>query len=238
MVVDPPPLEAAGFAAAYAHAYCGTLGGCCAGLGQQPASSCEATVASQVQADMDGATSAGAVYDGGGARRCVDALAALACPMLKTSVFLMPAECEQIFNDKPTAKGSPCSSRWQCADAPPAGGRCKLQKCVLEIPVDPGAACVPSMPSPNEYLACKFCESETGVCWALGELGEPCITGQNWGDTCVPGALCDRVHTKTCVKPKAVGEVCNSVEECEGLACKDGRCQSILWVPDGVCAPK
>lgn len=243
VVVDPPALEAAGFAAAYAHAYCSTFGGCCAGMGRAPASGCEPEIASKIQADVDGSTSAGAVFDSDAARRCIEALEATACLTVKTAWLVVPDACEQIFKHKPTATGSLCSSRWECADAPPAQGRCEPftakgdSKCVLSTQVDPGASCLPTMPAPNEYLSCRFCESETGICWALGELGEPCVTGQNWGDTCVPGALCDRVHTKTCVKPKAVGEACDSVEECEGLACEEGHCQPILWAPDAACTP-
>ena len=62
------------------------------------------------------------------------------------------------------------------------------------------------------------------------ELGEPCITGSTWVDTCAVGAVCDGTGTQRCVAPKPVGTECEAPEECEALACVDGRCREPLFV--------
>lgn len=103
-----------------------------------------------------------------------------------------------------------------------------------------GESCAPDPGTSEVYRGCAtplLCDPSTLTCRPLAELGEPCVTGTVYGDTCAAGAVCDRFGSKTCVEARAVGDVCDTQEQCEGINCKDGRCQSIGLVPDGVCAP-
>jgi hypothetical protein len=73
-----------------------------------------------------------------------------------------------------------------------------------------------------------LCDPNQKRCMPLAALGEACITGSSFGDTCEAGALCDRMGTKRCIEPKPVGADCESIEECEGLACIGGVCREPL----------
>lgn len=239
---SPATIDESHFAAAYAAAACRTFAPCCAVYGETPASDCEARQRDAIQANLARAVAVGAEYDSFAAARCVDDLGTVlaSCPTYKTATY--PESCSAIFTHKPTPAGAPCSSPWECADDGAIRRTCWTSVsgdtktwCGDAPALTAGERCVDAADDRCEWPL--LCDSTgSGTCRPLAQLGEPCLTGPSWGDTCAAGAVCDRLGSKTCVAAKKTGEACERLEECEGLRCGNGRCAPPVAPYEGLCS--
>src|SRR5688500_8458792 len=75
------------------------------------------------------------------------------------------------------------------------------------------------------------CDDQTERCVARAARGQRCLTGQQWGDTCELGSVCDRLDTERCIEPIGEGEPCEDGELCESGNCLDGVCRAPIDDP-------
>jgi hypothetical protein len=262
------PVAQDDFADAYAAAECSALAGCCTADGLLPGSACTSAVRAEIEVALDGATSAGAVYDPRTARACIDAIGAFfaACDV-KLGPVQLPTVCSQVFTNKTTPPGAPCTSKWQCADGPSAEGACISStsasgtippRCEQIVWLAEGADCRQSMPPPNTQRWCAaslVCNDELGgTCEKRTLLGEPCVAAVElgMGDDCAMGLVCDLFASKTCVPAKKAGDACTAIDQCQDFGCwasatagvgippgEVGTCQSLTsgWFPFACQAP-
>jgi hypothetical protein len=176
-----------------------------------------------------------ASFDSAAAAACLAALEKAPCHLQKEA-YAPVSSCQQVYAGT-RALGDACFTPWDCAANETQGGytSCALALgqvegvCVRRQRRAEGESCARE----KERVECNWpllCDEETEVCVKRPKLGEPCMTGASWGDTCAQGSVCDRMGTKRCVKPKPVGKPCETLEECEDLACVDGLCREPLDV--------
>jgi hypothetical protein len=190
----------------------------------------------------------GVRFDPAAAAACVAETARAACELEKAT-SAAPEACRHVYEGGRRAQGEPCLSNWECSpgDTPGAHGNCSVSLgkggvwqqgvCYEFRAAEEGEDCSPA--DSLNMVECKWpliCSPETNVCVQRPTLGQTCITGSAWGDTCGPGSVCDRQQSDRCVMPKAIGEVCSALEECESLACIGGRCRAPLFVAP-LCSP-
>jgi hypothetical protein len=178
----------------------------------------------------------GAEFNPAAAAACLALTKERGCSLLK-DVSARPDACRAVYAGGKRKPGERCRSEWDCAAQGPSGshGSCLWAQgesqgtCVSARTLQEGERCDSEVR--NELTSCDpalLCNDRSGLCVRRARLGETCLTGVIWGDTCESGAVCDRRGTKRCVKPKAVGEPCEALEECDGLACVAGTCREPL----------
>ena len=177
-----------------------------------------------------------AEFDAHAAATCLRQTRNAPCERAKESAS-SPKVCRQVFTRGTIKRGQACRSSWDCApsDEPDAFPYCDTT-CKLWYTLPEGADC---SPRENATVVCAsplLC-SDDEVCVRPAKLGESCLTGPQWGDTCAEGSVCDRNGTKRCVKPTPVGKPCTELEDCEWLACIDGLCRDPLSVVT-ICEPQ
>jgi hypothetical protein len=189
--------------------------------------------------------SSGARFDADAARACIAGLQQVECSLLKTRPS-GPAACTDVYSRGHVALGELCTTPWECAEHPDGDAQCAgttvgengiSRHCVLVEIVGEGARCVSAADDGHTTFDCAptlLCDFEgSGTCVRRGELGEPCLVGSLWGDTCAVGSVCDRSGSQRCVAPRAVGEACEHGEQCEAYACHDGVCLEPLFETSG-----
>jgi hypothetical protein len=178
-----------------------------------------------------------ATFDPEAAALCIAEIEASACQLFKESVT-GPESCGNVYTGT-VALGEACFTRWDCApsDLPDSYAGCLLglgeesSVCTRVHLRKEGEDCAWS--AGEERVECErplLCDHEDDLCARPAKLGERCITGPLWGDTCEQGAVCDRTGTKRCVKPTPVGQACASIEDCEAQACVGGTCREPLFI--------
>lgn len=179
----------------------------------------------------------GVRFDAAAAEKCIAETESLPCELQKQAHPIAPS-CALVFSRGDVAIGQPCTSEFECAQ--PAG---KITACIEHFidkkvefrctvirEADEGDPCFAD--NDDEWIDCPsplICDDKRNLCSAPAKLGDTCVTGSIYGDTCAGGAVCDRNDTHQCVKPKAIGESCSKLEDCEALACIDGVCVKPLF---------
>jgi hypothetical protein len=176
------------------------------------------------------AAGSGARYDPAAAAACVAERSALPCRLAKEPAPRIVA-CTEVYHGGQLQPGEECALDWDCAqrEAEPiacvamfeAGRVHRVCRPATE-PIVEGDPCAP------ESAAAFRCEpplicNDADVC-VMPKLGDPCVVGAQFADTCPTGLVCDRSNTQRCIEPVPVGGRCDAPEECEGLACRDGVC--------------
>lgn len=193
------------------------------------------------------ARASGARFQAAAAAACVAETARQECGLAKDA-FTAPEACAHAYAHGRRKRGERCFVAWECADAdaPDSYTSCSASLGVEGVwhegvchevrLAKEGEDCSPAdLPDRAECDWPLICDLEQNVCVQRPGLGEACLTGPVWGDTCGQGAVCDRKQSKRCVSPRAIGEPCRELEECENLACVDGTCRDPLLTP-AVCA--
>jgi hypothetical protein len=189
------------------------------------------------------AAASGAHYELAAASACIAERSALPCRLAKDPVPQIAA-CEEVYRGGQLQLGAECAADWDCArtDAEPVGcvavfdaGRAQRVCKPLKKPTAEGDPCAPE--SAGSYrceppLICNDAER----CVMPG-LGEPCVVGGQFADTCPSGLVCDRANTQHCIEPVPVGGACDAPENCESLACRDGVCLEPVFGLE-TCAPR
>lgn len=193
-------------------------------------------------------------YDQAAADACLDEFRALGSGKCDSASRSTPS-CNKVFvSSGGTAKpGEACEDDSDCA--PPAAGEVEcvsnfvgdatVQQCQVRLPGTEGSApCVGTVEGnltvsvgggddiPAQGYLCDVadglsCDSQSGACQALGEVGEACSGGQY---ACVPSAYCDFTD-RMCKASLAVGAACQGFDECvEGASCDTttGTCVALL----------
>jgi hypothetical protein len=176
-------------------------------------------------------------FDAAAAGKCLDALETSSCLSQKSATAL-PEPCRKAIVGT-IALGEACATSLDCA---PSGRTDRYNICIGGPKGAPsvctrvdrrsaGQSC--GQPVDEVWSECTpplLCDTEREICVRRAKLGEPCLTGPLWGDTCDVGLVCDRNGSKRCVKPTPVGGPCTSVDECENLACVEGVCREPLFI--------
>jgi hypothetical protein len=181
-----------------------------------------------------------AKFDAKVAAQCLAQTARMPCPLEKGDLeSFQPPVCRKVYTGT-VALGEPCFTPWDCAPSDqsdeyigcPLGLGASSSVCTRVFQRKAGESCR-LVRTHSDELDCApplLCDDQKGVCVPRAKLGERCLTSADWGDTCAPGAMCDRTGTKRCVKPTPVGQPCDTIEDCESLACVDGLCREPLSI--------
>lgn len=185
-----------------------------------------------------------ATFDAKAAKQCLAELARMECPLAKGGIeTYQPAICRKVYTGT-LRVGDTCYSPWDCEPShdPRSSISCPLalahetSVCTRVSIGKEGEGCESWR---SEKVICEpplLCDPDE-VCAKPATMGEICLTGPNYGDTCAQGLMCDRTGTKRCVKPTPVGKACDTIEDCESLGCVDGECREpLLALP--LCGPE
>lgn len=216
------------FIAAWGRAHTALLENCCEYFGRSVAEAASGPPAPRAES--------GAIYDEAAGSACIAQLMARSCPHGKDGPTV-PDACSDAFHDGQLGTNEICTSGWECRQTTETPQSCSaraegdaiVRRCRTRgAPVpDAGEPCLPEedgRPSCRPPLQCR-----PDLRCDLPQLGEPCLSGAPWGDTCAKGLVCDALDTKRCIEPLSPGSACNSWQQCELFLCVDGACAEPMF---------
>lgn len=228
-----PEVSAADFKLAYAEAQCARTRACCQevyGLESQD-DDCETTLLDVYKGMPDER------YDIEQGSHCIAEIKAEPCTAEKHPTAVPSDACARAYRRGNAQPGGACSTTSSCEWPEEGYTQCARGRCLMFIERGEGESCGDDDPTDAKLFSCAlglFC-NENEVCVPPAKLGESCPTGPNYGDTCESGALCDRFDTKTCIEAPTVGTACDKPDDCEGLACLDGKCAKAAFFTRHFC---
>jgi hypothetical protein len=224
------PLTAEAFPATLVRAECEQLERCCVQAGYAAATQdcTDAPDPSLLQAFTGPAER----FDAHAAASCLRELAQGECPRQKHARLSRPQACNEAYLPGGAARGEACERTSDCRAVAGEVSYCAAdwteggtsRRCVRSLEVGEGEACTDPDPLVQRRCALGLLCDDSAHCVRPARLGDTCLTGPIWGDTCAAGSVCDRTDTRTCVAAVAQGEACAVPEDCEGLLCSDGVC--------------
>jgi hypothetical protein len=210
------PIAIAGYPAAYRDAVCSYLVKC--GEVDSVASCRRINVGLDVHlsASQLAAIEAGkVVFDGGNAKRCLDALSARSCDATSESNRLVPDACLAIVVGT-LRGGADCAFDDECVsrdcDVPACTGGCCQGKCIGDTAparAKVGDSCQAAACEPSAY-----CDRDAMTCVALKSSGVICLDATE----CKYGLDCDSASA-TCLPLPAPGEPCAGACRDDGTTC-------------------